>query len=465
MNPARRPTPLSAQQLIQTGQHHHAGGNFAAAVELFGAALQCKPREPMIRSQLAQALQHAGRHEEARLLARQNAADGGGADGQYLLALVLSQQRRYDEAVIEAERALSLRPQGLDELLLLSALYPAVHRWDDARRVAEEALRLHPQRGETQRNYAIACLIQGDFAPAWKPFEHRPDTQNPPGKKPWRDQDPGELAGKTIVLWGEGGFGDQIQLVRYVGQVKALAKRVIVVCKRELVELFRDGLSVPADDVIPTEQPWPDYDLDCALWSLPLHFGTTLATVPREVPYLLASVRAAGAWEPYMRPATESGGELKVGLVWAGSNVADKQRFRTLLTLAPLAAVPGVRFFSLQKGPESWQAAAPPDGMNITDFMPRVRDFADLAGVIAHLDLVIGIDTAVPHLAGAMGKEVWTFIPYVPEFRWMLDRSDTPWYPTMRLYRQTARSDWSGAVAQVVADLHQKLSQRRRNPS
>jgi tetratricopeptide (TPR) repeat protein len=481
------PSPLTAPQLIQAGQHHHAGGNLAAAqecylqalelqptnphihyllgmialaggdgaaaVEMFGSALQHKPREPIIRAQLAQALLRAGRDEEAIAMARLNVSDGGGPEGQYLLALILCQLRRHDEALPEAERALALRPSGIDEMLLLSALHPVLGRWDDARKIAEDAVRAHPQVPETQRNHAIACLIHGDMPRGWDAFEHRPELQHPPGTQLWRDED---VTDKTVLVYSEGGFGDAIQFARYVPMLKQRAKKVILACPPELLDLFKEN--IPADEIGPQDAPWPASDFVCPLPSLPFHFRTTLQTIPRDRPYLRASARRAATWEPYM---PREGG-LKVGLSWAGSNVADKQRSRTLLTFAALADVPRVRFYSLQKGAESWQAAAPPANMQITDFMPRVRDFADLAGVIENLDLVISVDTAVAHLAGAMGTEVWTLIPNVPDFRWMLDRADTPWYPTMRLYRQTTRGsggDWSAVMARIAADLRQKASE------
>ncbi len=483
------PSALSAPQLIQAGQHHHAGGNLEAAqecylqalelqpgnphihyllgmialaggngpaaVEFFGSALQHKPREPLIRVQLAQALLHAGRDDEAVAMARANVQDNGGPDGQYMLALILCQLRRHDEAIVEAERALAVRPGGIDELLLLGALYPVLGRWDDARHIAEETVRLHPEVPEARRNHAIACLIHGDMPRGWEAFERRPELRHPPGTHLWRDEDP---AGKTILLYSEGGFGDAIQFVRYVPMLKQRGtKKVILASQAELMELFKEN--IPADEVFDQNQPWPDSDLVCPLPSLPFHFQTTLATIPRDRPYLRASARKSATWQPYM-PAE---GGLKVGLAWAGSSVAERERSRTLLTFAPLAQIPGVRFFSLQKGPESWQAAAAPHGMQIADFMPRVRDFSDLAGVIENLDLVISVDTAVAHLAGAMGTDVWTLIPWVPGFRWMLDRADSPWYPTMKLYRQRQRDrtgDWSAVIQEIAGDLRQLAQQQ-----
>jgi tetratricopeptide (TPR) repeat protein len=468
---------MSVVQLISAGQQHHAAGNLAAAeqcyrqaqqlqpsnpqvlyllgmvalargegndaVELLGRALHIHPTERAIRVQLAQALQRADRPIEALALARSIAAsDPPGADGHYHLASILCAQDRMDEALAAAERSLERRPDGIDELLLLCELYPALGRWDDARDIAERAARAHPRLAETQWNHALACLLHGDMSRGWEAFQHRPHLSAPSGFELWTRQD---LGGKTIVLYCEGGFGDAIQFVRYAPLVQARAKRTILMCPAELLELFKQ---IPADQLISQDQPVPACDYVCPLQSLPYNFSTTLETIPRDVPYLRADRQRAGSWRNAIRA-----GDRKVGLAWAGSMTANPQRSRNILTFAPLANVAGVTFYSLQKGPESWQAAAAPKGMRMIDLMPRVRDFADLAGIIEHLDLVITIDTGVAHLAGAMGKPVWTLISYVPDFRWMLQRDDSPWYPTMRLYRQTSRSDWSAPIEQMAADL------------
>jgi hypothetical protein len=322
--------------------------------------------------------------------------------------------------------------------------------------IAEQAVRAHPSLSETHWNHAITCLSHGDMTRGWKSFERRPHLKTPTGATLWHRQD---LTGKSLLLYCEGGFGDAIQFVRYVPQLQGRAKKILLACPAELLELFKD---IPVDQLLAQsqtlQQSLPQCDYVCPLQSLPFNFQTTLETIPHDVPYLRAAERKAATWATTIG----SGSDLKVGLAWAGSNAGDKQRSRSLRLFAPLAQVTGVKFFSLQKGPESWQAAAPPQGMQVHDFMPRVRDFADLAGIIAHLDLVITIDTSVAHLAGAMGKNVWTLIPFVPDFRWMLDRTDTPWYPTMRLYRQKAANDWSEPIAEIATDLRDFQQQARK---
>jgi hypothetical protein len=196
------------------------------------------------------------------------------------------------------------------------------------------------------------------------------------------------------------------------------------------------------NQVIPAGLPLPDFDLQTCLLDLPAIFDTRLETIPANVPYLEA------------KPA-ESWGRAAVGLVWAGNqaHANDRNRSLTLPELAPLGQVPGVNFFSLQKGPQATELLASPPGLRITDLAGNLVDFADTAAAILGLDLVITVDTAVAHLAGALGRKVWTLLPFAPDWRWLLDREDSPWYPTMRLFRQPRPGDWATVIEDVAARL------------
>ena len=201
-----------------------------------------------------------------------------------------------------------------------------------------------------------------------------------------------------------------------------------------------------------------EFDLVIPLMSLPRIFGTTLNTIPRSPRYLSAPPAASAAWRQRL-----TGDDLRVGLVWAGARYAgeDFNRSAALNDFAALAAVSGVTFYSLQKGEEAQQAAQPPAGLRLVDWSAELDDFADTAALIENLDLVISVDTSVVHLAGALGKPTWTLLPQVPEWRWLLERSDSPWYPGMRLFRQSRPGDWAGVVRQVAAELQAVQSRRR----
>jgi hypothetical protein len=253
------------------------------------------------------------------------------------------------------------------------------------------------------------------------------------------------LEGKTILLHAEQGLGDTIQFSRYVPMVAERGGQVFLCVQPEAVSLLKTlpGVRRIADN----PKQLPDYQVHCYLMDLPLAFGTRVESIPRTSPYLYADPNRREKWGRKL-PA---GRDLKVGLAWAGrpTHVSDSLRSMKLSQFAPLSTVSGVTFVSLQKGAGSEQAIAPPVGMNWIDLVPEIDDLADTAALISHLDLVITVDSAVAHLAGALGKPVWILTRFAPDWRWMLKREDSPWYPTARLFRQPAIGDWATVVERI----------------
>jgi hypothetical protein len=267
----------------------------------------------------------------------------------------------------------------------------------------------------------------------------------------WDGSSPG---GKTILLYTEQGFGDAIQFVRFATLLAALGARVIVRCQPELRRLLQATPGVYA--VFTPGEPLPPLDLHCALLGLPRLLGITLDTLPAAMPYIQPDQEVAARW----RSRVNTGGAgLKVGLVWGSQspNPDAPLKSATLQAFAPLISVRAARFYSLQIGEAARQAVSLP----ITDLTQEIRDFADTAGLISSLDLTISVDTSVAHLAGAMGKPVWTLLPHVPDWRWEPDSPVSKWYPTMRLYRQPRRGDWASPITDVGRDLEAVLSGRR----
>jgi hypothetical protein len=313
-----------------------------------------------------------------------------------------------------------------------------------------KAIALEPDSPEPHNNLAHALLSSGELAEGFGEFEWRWKSAGFEARREfpqpvWNGKD---HAG-TVLLTTEQGYGDTIQFIRYAPLVADRCGRVLLQCHRELISLV-EGVPGLAQ-VIPLSAKLPAFDAHCTLLSLPHIFATTLATIPATVPYLKADPASAAAWAAKLPDDRR----LKIGLAWAGNPLHknDRNRSLPLAALAPLAAVPGAVFFSLQKGAPGEQAKTPPDGMEIIDYMDDVRDFADAAALIANLDLVISVDTVIVHIAGAMAKPVWTLLPFSPDWRWMLDRSDSPWYPTMRLFRQPAIGDWASVMQSVAAEL------------
>jgi hypothetical protein len=303
----------------------------------------------------------------------------------------------------------------------------------------------------------MPCWRPANLTEGWSEYEWRwknPGFESKPSfAQPVWD---GSNHAGTVLLTAEQGFGDTIQFIRYAPLVAARCRRVLLQCHRELVPLL-DGAPGLAG-VISRGQALPDFDVHCTLMTLPRLFATTLDTIPARVPYLNAEPARVAAWGAKLGETRR----FKVGLAWAGSEAHKNDQHRSMLlsVFAPLSAIPGTLFVSLQKGPAALQIQSPPDGMELIDPTADLHDFADTAALIANLDLVISVDTAMVHLAGALAKPVWTLLPLVPDWRWLLNRSDSPWYPTMRLFRQPALGDWSAVMQRVAADLRRFMGEQ-----
>lgn len=357
---------------------------------------------------------------------------------------------RFEESLPLYQEALRLRPNSAPTLHNLGLAYRSLMRLDDAMKAFDAALAFDPGHHEARASRAMTLLLRGDHERGWREYECRWDIASVFKKRDYAQPlwDGLDARGQTVLLHSEQGYGDTIQFVRYAPMVAARGARVIVECQPELKTLFQSlkGMS----QVLAAGEPLPHFDSYRALMSLPMLFGTTLATIPHDIPYLTAEAARVDRFKERIGPEG-----LRVGLVWAGAAGYQNDRIRSLSLedLAPLVATEGARFFSLQKGGAAAQASSPPRGMQMTDVSSELNDFADTAAAIANLDLVVCVDTAVAHLAGALGKPVCTLVAFSPDWRWLINRSDTPWYPTMRLFRQSAIGDWSEPVRRIAAEL------------
>ena len=275
-------------------------------------------------------------------------------------------------------------------------------------------------------------------------------------EKQW---DGSPLGGRRILLDVEGGYGDTLQLVRYCAPVAQRGGRVILRCPRDLRRLLHELAGV--ETLIGTDEPLPEHELQCTLLSLPLAMKTTVGTIPADVPYLRADPELSRRWRDRLIAA--SGGEkcLNVGLVWSGdpAHPNNARRSVSLEQLAPLGNARSARFYSLQKGSPGSEARRPPAEMRITDWTEELNDWADTAALTESLDLVITVCTSMAHLAGALAKPTWLLCHFISDWRWMLDRADSPWYPTMRIFRQEKRGDWSRPIERVTEELSRLAGQ------
>jgi tetratricopeptide (TPR) repeat protein len=446
-----------------------------AAVASYQRAIDLKPDYAPAHSNLGNALKDLGRLDHA--LAALHAAIAlrpDDAESHNNLGVTLAAAGRTAEAIDAYGRAIARWPGYGNAWSNLGNALAAEGRHDEALAASGKAVELEPRNVQSHWNYAVIVLRSGDLLLGWQEYEWRWRTQDyfprpsprfHPPRVPtlhWTGgggvadadgkavSDPtAAIFGKTLFLHAEQGFGDTIHFCRYAPLAAARGARVILEVHPELHRLMQ-GLN-GVETTIARGQTVPRFDLHCPLMSLPLAFRTTMQTIPADVPYLRPDAQLIERWSAIVGPRQ---GRLRVGLCWAGSptHADDIDRSIALEQLAPLAGTDAI-FFSLQKGPASAQAANPPAGMQLFDHTPRLEDFADTAALIANLDLVITVDTAVAHLAGAMGKPVWVLLRRLADWRWRDKGSETPWYPSMVLFRQEKRGDWGQVIARVARDL------------
>jgi len=422
---------------------------FAEALAHFDRSVALDPNQADALHMRALALQKLGRLEEAAADGfTSRALDPANADTHNNLGTVLHQLGRYDEALTCFERAIALRPRFALALNNKGHLLADLLRCEQALEAYGQARAIAPDDPITVWNMAMLHMVMGDFEAGWAGREIRWKTglgmADPNFAQPlWLGDRP--IDGKTILLFADEGIGDSLQFARYVPMVAARGAKVILAVADPVRTLLArmPGIAacIPKSTVV-----LPAFDVHCSTSSLPLAFGTTLATIPATVPYLPAPLPARRqAWERRLGPHDR----LRVGLVWSGNPGYhnDRNRSLPLSALADLLTVDAT-FVSLQKDPRAAdrQTLA---GLDIVDLADGLADFEETAALACCLDLVITVDTSVAHLAGGLGLPVWVLLPYRPDYRWLLDRDDSPWYPTARLFRQSADRQWAGVVERV----------------
>ncbi len=447
---------ISADELFEAGNALAAARRFEDAAHLYREILRREPTLVPALNNLGNMLRELGRLDEAEAayrMALNQAPDDASLVSNH--ALLLRDMGRIDEALAECRRSLAIKPtpMGHSNLGLLAM---AQGRVEEALEQFTAAEALAPGDPDLVFHEGVALLHLGRFEEGWRKFEARWGQRRNLERKrgfaqpQWLGED---IAGRTILLHSEQGFGDTLQFVRYAPLVARRGARVVLECQPPLQRLLQQTEGVAQVLARGDAGILPPFDVYAPLMSLPRAFGTTLDTVPAEVPYVRPPPEAVAAWAD----VAQGHDRPRIGLVWAGdarhydleSNLIDQRRSIPLDYLAPLLSIGGAQFFSLQMGPSAAQAKGV---IQLVDLTPRIRDFADTAALIAHLDLVISVDTAVVHLAGAMGKPVWVLSRFDNCWRWMQDRDDSPWYPGLRLYRQPAPRAWAPVLERLVAD-------------
>jgi tetratricopeptide (TPR) repeat protein len=443
--------PGSAAAHLYLGDGLHAQRDLVAALACYQRAIDLSPSLADAHCHMSNTLYELTRFEEAAAAAaaaialRPNYPEAHCNLGNALQPLL-----RYEDAEACYRTAVSLRPDSAAHHSNLSVVLTAQGRLEEALAAQRRALELDPGFIDARYNHAITLLLDGQYSAGWRQYETRWHLSWSPPRGFQQPQWAGEtLCGQTILLHPEQGLGDTLQMVRYAPLVAARGGRVVLEVQAPLVRLMAGLPGV--QQVIPLGGELPPFDWHCPLFSLPLAFGTSLHTIPAE-PYLVAPPDLAAQWAARLGRRTG----LRVGLVWGGAEKigwhVNRQRSVALDQLAPLATIPGVNLYSLQKDPDA-AAIHIAAKLGIVDLMADVVDFADTAALVAQLDLVISVDTSTAHLAAAMGKPVWLLSRHNGCWRWLTNRHDSPWYPSLRIYRQERPGDWAPAIGRVAADL------------
>jgi hypothetical protein len=361
------------------------------------------------------------------------------------------------------ERAIAARPDYPDYYMDSGVALRDLGRLPEAIARCDKALTLKPDLHEARCRRAHARLLAGDYDRGWEDYRARWLGHDLGGvarkfnQPRWEGEDPD---GRTVLIHAEQGLGDIIQFCRYVPHVKARGARTVLLIDdywRPLAGLLRslDGVDQLALDLSETG----GFDMHCPLLDLPRLFGTRVETIPAAVPYLFVEPELASTWRRRLNQLQPPDGALRVGFLWAGNPLSPRNRLRSpgLAPLLPLIELPGTRWFSLQMGPgrQALESCVLPD--SFTDLGPDLRHFADTAAAVSEMDLVISPCTACAHLSGALGQRTWVMLSAAPDWRWMLNREDSPWYPSARLFRQSVLGDWSDVVQRLGSALQEEI--------
>jgi len=447
--------PGYAEAHYHTGYALQAQDQYEEAIAWYEKAIALKPDYAEAYNNVGNALRALGRETEA--IARYEQAikaHPGYVEAQINLASTLLLLNRPEETIRRCQVLIGIKPDFGEAHHTLGRALQALNRHQEAIAAYGQATAINAWHAEAHWHEGQARLATGDLAEGWRLWEYRllmPSSKRREFPRPqWLGDT--DLAGKRIFVYAEPGegFGDTIQFARYVPLLARRGATVLLEVQPPLVSLLR-GVTGVAHVTAAGEPPTPDFDCQSPLMSLPFALKTTTATIPAEVPYLTPPADKLNWWGGRL----DSGGVPRIGLAWSGRPRQGEFRNRPipLKLIAPLLEIPGLRFVALQKELREGDAALLHSYPAVVNLGPALQEFSDTAAVISTLDLVISIDTSVAHLAGALGKPVWILLQYAADWRWLLDRHDSPWYPSARLFRQPRLGDWESVIPRVDAAL------------
>jgi Flp pilus assembly protein TadD len=439
-------------------------GDTQTAIRIFQNAIALEPDNAEFHNNLGIACQVQGLQYEA-LVHFEKAIElhPDFSEAIFNLGFLLQTANQAEAAIPYYEKALELKPDFFSAHNNLAVTLNCLGDFQKAREHYDRAVQLQPENHDARWNRSMLLLLNGEFDEGWREFEYRLTQSGWATNYPSRHNKPrwngSALDGKCLLIHDEQGYGDTLQFIRYIPMVEKNSGRIVFETRRPLASLLSKFPNI--DEIIirtGNQRPHVDYDAYMPLLSLPMIFRTSMHNIPSPEGYLQADPAKAGFWRKKLKTR-----DMKVGIIWAGNPAHKNDRNRSCLfgNFEGLMDLRGVHFYSLQKDAEplNWKALS--CAYAITDCSEDLNDFTDTAALIHNLDLVISVDTAVVHLAGAMGKPAWLLLPFVPDWRWMQKRADSPWYHSLRLFRQEKNGDWQTVFEKVKDELRKAYSERR----
>jgi Flp pilus assembly protein TadD len=464
VQPAMPRVPVPLNEVLKLANDFVEGGHLAAADRLLDHILSAVPDAPLALHLKGIVLFRTGRHEAAaELIKRAIEIAPDAAAFRRDLCPIYERLGCYEDALRVGRQALDMNCDDLQTLHNLALVHHRRLELDKSIACARRALAIDPTAAGAHFQLAEALLLRGQFAEGWQEYEWRYRTAGAAQPLPTNDHpqwDGAPLPGRTLLLIADQGIGDVIQFCRYIPWVCGRCPEVVVAADAILHPLIRQ-IRAPVKLIDHWSQCSP-FVAYCPLSGLPRLHSTTLDTIPSEVPYLSADPERTAVWRARLQDLLPPGFR-RIGVVWAGrpSHNNDFNRSAGLHAFAPLATLDGIALVSLQKGPGQTAIASYFNSAPLLNLGAAIADFVDTMAIIEALDLVVTVDTAVAHLAGAMGRPVWILLPYAPDWRWLLDRDNSPWYPTARLFRQPSAGDWGDALRRVAEALQRREWTRR----
>lgn len=449
---------LPMAQVLRIAGEYEQTSRYDDAEALLRPILDAAPRQPEALHLLGLVAFRKNRLDDSVRLVEQAIAQGTNAPLFFRnICTIYERLGRYDEAIAAGKRAIALDPYDPDAYHNLTVTYYRLLQLEDSMACARRAMELNPSLPAPHFAMAEALLLQGEMEQGWEQYEYRfriPGAGKlmPPTDRPQWDGKP--LGEDTLLLVADQGFGDVIQFARYIPWARERCPKIVLACSAEMQPLMRHIYPW-----LPLFNRWdlcPGFATFSSLSGLPRLHGTRLHNMPAEVPYITAEAGKSALWKQRL-DRTLPQGKRRIGLVWSG-RPQPPNRSTTLQALAPITALDGIAIVSLQMGDAQGQIGSYYGRAPLVGLGHEIADFTDTTAIIDNLDLVVTIDTAVGHLAGAMGKPVWIMLPYSPDWRWLLNREDTPWYPTARLFRQPEPRRWEPVIARIAGELRAWIS-------